>query len=70
MSRELRLVASNSYKNTFQRNNNILYFNTRKSLDDSKLEAINIVIKIKEKAINNAIMKMNILKKENEILRN
>ena len=69
MSRELRLVASNSYKNTFQRNNNILYFNTRKSLDDSKLEAINIVIKIKEKAINNAIMKMNILKKENEILR-
>ena len=32
-------------------------------------EAINIVIKIKEKAINNALIKMNILKKENDSLR-
>ena len=38
-------------------------------MDESKYEAINIVIKIKEKAINNALIKMNILKRENEILR-
>ena len=64
-----KLVNSNSYKNTFNRNNNLIFVNntsnTKKSLDDSKLEAINIVIKIKEKAINNAIAKMNLLKKEN-----
>ena len=68
-----KLVNSNSYKNTFNRNNNLIFINntsnTKKSLDDSKLEAINIVIKIKEKAINNAIAKMNLLKKENENLR-
>lgn len=67
--KELRLITSNSYKNAFQRNNMLLSINQRKSLDDSKFEAINIVIKIKEKAINNALIKMNILKKENEILR-
>ena len=68
-TKELRLITSNSYKNTFQRNNILLSVNQRKSLNDSKFEAINIVIKIKEKAINNAIQKMNILKKENDILR-
>ena len=69
INKELRLITSNSYKNAFQRNNNLFHINTKKSLDESKYEAINIVIKIKEKAINNALMKMNILKKENEILR-
>jgi hypothetical protein len=69
LNKELRLITSNSYKNAFQRNNNLFHINTKKSLDESKYEAINIVIKIKEKAINNALMKMNILKKENEILR-
>ena len=70
LNKELRLITSNSYKNTFNRNNNnLLFINQRKSLDESKFEAINIVIKIKEKAINNAIVKMNILKKENESLK-
>ena len=69
INKELRLITSNSYKNTFQRANNLFHLNQRKSLDESKYEAINIVIKIKEKAINNALIKMNILKKENESLR-
>ena len=37
--------------------------------DESKKEAINIVMKIKEKAINVAINRMNFYKKENEILK-
>ena len=37
--------------------------------DESKKEAINIVLKIKEKAINVAINKMNMYKKENELLK-
>ena len=69
VNKELRLITSNSHKNAFQRNNNLFYLNQRRSLDDSKYEAINIVIKIKEKAINNALIKMNILKKENDSLR-
>ena len=68
-NKEMRLMTSNSYKNTFNRNNNLFFINQKKSFDESKLEAINIVIKIKEKAINNAIIKMNILKKENESLK-
>ena len=69
LNKEMRLITSNSYKNSLNRNNNLFFINQRKSLDESKLEAINIVIKIKEKAINNAIIKMNILKKENESLK-
>ena len=68
-NKEMRLMTSNSYKNTFNRNNNLFFINQKKNFDESKLEAINIVIKIKEKAINNAIIKMNILKKENESLK-
>ena len=37
--------------------------------DESKKEAINIVLKIKEKAINIAINRMNNVKKENELLK-
>ena len=37
--------------------------------DESKKEAINIVLKIKEKVINVAINKMNMYKKENELLK-
>ena len=40
-----------------------------KNNDESKKEAINIVIKIKEKEINEAINKMNYYKKENELLK-
>ena len=69
LNKEMRLMTSNSYKNTFNRNNNLFFINQKKSFDESKFEAINIVIKIKEKAINNAIIKMNILKKENESLK-
>jgi len=54
-------------KKIFQ--NKRLILGQRKNSDESKNEAINIIMKIKEKAINVAVNRMNVIKKENEILK-
>ena len=68
------LTTNFSNPNIFNGNKKIfqskrLILGERKNSDESKNEAINIIIKIKEKAINAAINRMNVIKKENEILK-
>ena len=60
-------IFNDNHKTIIQRKRLIL--GQRKNSDESKNEAINIIMKIKEKAINVAINRMNVIKKENEILK-
>ena len=72
---KILLTTNFSNPNIFNGNNKKIFqskrlmLGQRKNSDESKNEAINIIMKIKEKAINVAINRMNVIKKENEILK-
>ena len=72
---KILLTTNFSNPNIFNGNNKKIFQNKRlilgqrKNSDESKNEAINIIMKIKEKAINVAVNRMNVIKKENEILK-
>ena len=70
---KILLTTNFSNPNIFNGNNKKIFqskrlmLGQRKNSDESKNEAINIIMKIKEKAINVAINRMNVIKKENII---
>ena len=72
---KILLTTNFSNPNIFNGNNKKFFqskrliLGQRKNSDESKNEAINIIMKIKEKAINVAINRMNVIKKENEVLK-
>ena len=59
-ARSKKSYSQNNYKN----------HNTTKNNEIMQNEAVNIVLKVKDKELNDAIQKMNSLKKENQVLKN
>ena len=64
-----KILLSQNFSNPIINNNKSKKKIFLSQSDESKKEAINIVLKIKDKAINVAINRMNYFKKENELLK-